>query len=179
MPRTCSIYNDTWTEIIKNEKNIRSRCSKKHVIRARIRENNAANLPLARKASNNCWRILMILSAIAFSSRVHSRYMFLQKISDLFCRTMTKHNFWTYTGFYHIERKEMAFLGSQEAISWWLIYYLSLRIVATIDAPWMGGLEYIGLITNFSWLSTLLATSAFLQTYRFEKIWRIITVSRV
>lgn len=44
--------------------------------------------------------------------------------------------------------------------------YLSLRIVATIDAPWIGGFEYMGLITSFSWLSTLLATSAVLQTYK-------------
>lgn len=41
-------------------------------------------------------------------------------------------------------------------------------MVATIDAPWMGGLQYMGLITSFNWLSTLLATSAVLQTYEKE-----------
>lgn len=38
-------------------------------------------------------------------------------------------------------------------------------MIATIDAPWMGGFENIGLITSLTWLSTLLATSAVLQTY--------------
>lgn len=42
--------------------------------------------------------------------------------------------------------------------------YPSLSIAATIDAPWIGGLEYIGLMTNFNWLSTLDATSAALHT---------------
>lgn len=42
--------------------------------------------------------------------------------------------------------------------------YPSLSIAATIDAPWIGGLEYMGLMTNFNWLSTLDATSALLHT---------------
>lgn len=45
-----------------------------------------------------------------------------------------------------------------------LCNYLSFRIAATIDAPWIGGFEYMGLITSFNWLSTLPATSAVLQT---------------
>lgn len=65
-------------------------------------------LPLARKASNNCWRILMIRSAIAFNSRVHSWYKFLQELSDLFCRTITKPNFWTSTGLLY-EQKQIPF----------------------------------------------------------------------
>lgn len=75
-------------------------------------------LPRARNASKSCFLMLMIRSAMAFSSRVHS-----------------------------------------------LNKFLSRRITATIDAPWIGGLEYIGLITSFSWLSTLPATSADLHTY--------------
>lgn len=75
-------------------------------------------LPRARNASKSCFLMLMIRSAMALSSRVHS-----------------------------------------------LNKFLSRRITATIDAPWIGGLEYIGLITSFSWLSTLPATSAALHTY--------------
>lgn len=43
-------------------------------------------------------------------------------------------------------------------------------MVATIEAPWMGGFEYMGLMTSFNWLSTLIATSALLQTYNNEML---------
>lgn len=102
-------------------------------------------LPLCCKALNSWCRILMIRSAIPFSSRVHSWYNSLcGKLNGCWEIFLAKNtgNFWE-----------------------WMFTYLSFRIVATIDAPWMGGFEYIGLITSFSWLSTLRATSDDRQIY--------------
>lgn len=43
--------------------------------------------------------------------------------------------------------------------------HLSPRIVAAMAAPWAGGLEYMGRITCFNWLSTRLATGALRHTW--------------
>lgn len=103
--------------------------------------------PLAFKASKSCCLMLIILSAIAFSSTLHSWYILLFSIW-IYQKTVPE----------NIEFEPKLFGKKRSGV------YLSLSMVATMDAPWMGGLEYIGLITNLSWLSTLDATSADLRT---------------
>lgn len=100
--------------------------------------------------------MLIIRSAMAFNSIVHS----LNKSLTLKQRNWF-HDAWTVNRF-HTNCQDRK--GSLHEHMRSFCCYLSFRTVATIDAPWMGGFEYMGLITSFSWLSTLLATSAFLQT---------------
>jgi hypothetical protein len=107
--------------------------------------------------------MLIILSAMAFSSKVHSLNISLHKVKGI-VRNRTQDC--------------MLFSGSSNGICnisnlSYQEYYLSLSIVATIEAPWRGGLEIMGLVTSLSWLSALPATSALPQTWNmnFQWIW--------
>ena len=90
-----------------------------------------------------------------FSSEVHSLYKLLKK-SNIHVFNRHNINFENHEKQNtHIPRPFNSLLG-----------YLSPRTVATIAAPCIGGLEYMGLMTSFSWLSARKDTASLLHTWQ-------------